>query len=111
LQINGAAPDGKIRSISVAANVLDVALKGWTKKISDTQAKVYVKNVVSGGTVQIFVNGREIAWVNAVDETDPKLRKANGFNYLVRTINLVPGKNRVEIKVDGERERFTTYTR
>lgn len=111
LQINGAAPDGKIRSISVAANVLDVALKGWTKKLSANQAKVYVKNVVAGGKVQIFVNGREIAWVNAVDETDPKLRKANGFNYLVRTINLVPGKNRVEIKVDGERERFTTYTR
>lgn len=111
LQINGAAPDGKIRSISVAANVLDVALKGWTKKLTDNQAKVYVKNVVAGGKVQIFVNGKEIAWVNAVDETDPKLRKANGFNYLVRTINLVPGKNRVEIKVDGERERFITYTR
>lgn len=110
LQINGAAPDGKIRSISVATNIPDMSLRGWTKKISDTQVKVYVKNVVKAGKVQIFVNGEEIAWINAGDETDRKLRFAAGFNYLVRTVNLEPGKNRIEIRLDGERIRFVTYT-
>ena len=109
LQINGAAPDGKIRSISVKANVPDTALKGWTKKISDNQVKVYVKNVVGAGKVQIFVNGEELAWINAGDETDRKLRFAQGFNYLVRTVILEPGKNRIEIRLDGERIRFNTY--
>lgn len=110
LQVNGAAPDGKIRSISIRANIPDTALKGWTKKISDTQVKVYVKNVVRAGKVQIFVNGEELAWINAGDDTDRKLRFAQGFNYLVRTVNLEPGKNRLEIRLDGERIRFNTYS-
>ena len=111
LQINGAAPNGDLRSISIRATVLNLELKGWTKKLNDTEVKAYVKNVVGAGKVQIFVNGKEIAWVRAADESDPKLRKANGFNYLVRTIDLKPGKNRIEIKVDGERVRFVTYTK
>ena len=36
LQINGAAPNGDIRSISLRALILDTALKGWTKKLSET---------------------------------------------------------------------------
>lgn len=110
LQINGAAPDGTIRSINLKASVMDLALKGWTKKISENQVKVYVKNVVRAGKVQIFVNGEEIAWINAGDETDHKLRFAQGFNYLVRTVTLEPGKNRIEIRLDGERIRFNTYS-
>ena len=57
------------------------------------------------------MNGKEIAWVRAIDATDPKLRTANGFSYLVRTVELEPGmKNAVEIYVDGIRERRAAYT-
>jgi hypothetical protein len=83
----------------------------WPKKLSDNSIKLYAKNIVGVGKVQFFLNGKEIAWVRAVDETDPKLRKANGFNYLVRTVNLKAGmKNAVEIYVDGERVRRAAYT-
>jgi hypothetical protein len=34
-----------------------------------------------------------------------------GVAYLVRTINLEPGKNALEIFVDGERVRRVAYTR
>jgi hypothetical protein len=83
----------------------------WPKKLTDRSIKLYAKNIVGVGKVQFFLNGKEIAWVRAVDETDPKLRKANGFNYLVRTVNLKAGtKNAVEIYVDGERVRRAAYT-
>lgn len=83
----------------------------WPKKLTDNSIKLYAKNIVGVGKVQFFLNGKEIAWVRAVDETDPKLRKANGFNYLVRTVNLKAGqKNAVEIYVDGERVRRAAYT-
>jgi hypothetical protein len=48
--------------------------------------------------------------VRAVDNTDPKLRFANGAYYLVRTIDLAEGKNVFEIFVDGERVRRVAYT-
>ena len=83
----------------------------WTKNLGNGQAKIYAKNIVGEGKVQFFLNGKEIAWINAIDETDPKLRKANGAVYLVRTVDLKDGKNRLEVKVDGVRVRFTTYSR
>jgi hypothetical protein len=66
----------------------------------DDSVKVWVFDVVDAGKVQIFVNGKEIAWVNATDSNDSKL-----FNgYLVRTVELAEGKNVIEVFVDGERE-------
>ena len=59
--------------------------------------------------MQFLLVGKEIAWVRAVDESDPKLSFANGFSYLVRTVELSPGKNRFEILVDGERVFRATY--
>jgi hypothetical protein len=83
----------------------------WPKKLTDSSLKLYAKNVVGAGKVQFFLNGKEIAWVRAIDATDPKLRTANGFSYLVRTVELEPGmKNAVEIYVDGIRERRAAYT-
>jgi hypothetical protein len=74
--------------------------------MGDGTAKVWVFDVVGAGKVQIFVNGKEIAWVNATDASDPKL-----FNgYLVRTIELAEGKNIIEVFVDGERVRRTAYS-
>lgn len=81
----------------------------FTKKISDTQVKVYAKDIVNIGKVQFFVGDREIAWVRATSADDPKLRTYNGVPYLVRTVTLDPGKNRIEIRVDAGRAWFATY--
>ena len=84
--------------------------KFWTKRLSDGTAKIYASNIVGQGKVQFFVNGKEVAWVRAVDGNDPKLRQANGSSYLVRTVELAEsGKTRLEVKVNGKRVRFTTY--
>ena len=83
----------------------------WTKNQNDGTVKMYAKNIVGAGKVQFMFNGEEIAWVRAVDGTDPKLRSANGFYYLVRTVELVEGqKNVFEIYVDGERTTRTAYS-
>ena len=72
---------------------------------------MYAKNIVGAGKIQFMVNGKEVAWVRAVDETDAKLREANGFYYLVRTVRLVPGqKNALEIYVDGVRVTRSAYS-
>ena len=79
-------------------------VSSWTKNLKDGSVKVYAKNIVGAGKIQFMVNGKEVAWVRAVDETDAKLREANGFYYLVRTVRLVPGqKNALEIYLDDER--------
>jgi hypothetical protein len=100
---------GGIRIEQVVASE-ETAVVGWTKKISDSEVKVYAKNLVGAGKVQFFVNGLEVAWVRAADSTDPKLRSANGAYYLVRTVELVAGqKNVIEIYVDGERVKRAAY--
>ena len=68
--------------------------------------KVWFFEPVNAGKVQFFLNGREIAWVNANSSSDAKL--TNG--YLVRTLNLKAGKNVVEVYVDGERVRRVAHT-
>lgn len=83
----------------------------WTKKQSASSIKFYAKSPIGEGKIQFFANGREIAWVNAVDETDPKLTFASGYPYLVRTFELAPGKNRVEIRLDGVRIWRATYAK
>lgn len=100
------------RAITVQSALCSQALglTAWTKKQADGTIKVYAQGIVSSGKVQFMLNGREIAWVRAVDSTDPKLRFANGAHYLVRTIELAEGKNAIEIFVDGERVRRVAYT-
>jgi hypothetical protein len=80
----------------------------WTKQISASEIKFYAKNIVGAGKVQFFHNGNEVAWVRAEDDDDPKLRVVSsgpmvGANYLVRTREMIEGKNVFEIYVDGER--------
>ena len=83
----------------------------WPKKLTDSSVKLYAKNIVGAGKVQFFLNGKEVAWVRAADANDPKLRTANGFQYLVRTVTLKAGmKNVLEIYVDGERVRRAAYS-
>ena len=85
--------------------------KSWTKNLNNGSVKMYAKDIVGAGKIQFMVNGKEIAWVRAIDETDAKLREASGFYYLVRTVKLVPGqKNALEIYVDGERIWRSAYS-
>ena len=82
----------------------------WTQLQSDgTTVKMYAKDPIGDGKIQFFVDGREIAWVNAADEADPKLSYASSNPYLVRSVELKPGKNRLEIKLDGVRVWRATY--
>lgn len=71
------------------------------------EVKVRLFDVVGAGKVQIFVNGKEIAWVNAVDASDFKLFDG----YLVRTVSLVEGKTAIEVFVDGTRVQRWAYWR
>lgn len=82
----------------------------WTKLQADgNSVKLYAKDIIGSGKVQFMLGGKEIAWLRAADNTDPKLTLAGGFSYLVRTIELSPGKNRFEILVDGQRVFRATY--
>jgi hypothetical protein len=78
-----------------------------TKLKEDNTVKAWVFDVVGAGKVQIFHNGKEIAWVNATDSSGSKLTSG----YLVRTVDLAPGKNVIEVYVDGERVKRAAYTR
>lgn len=93
------------------AVVKATSIKVWTKRISETEVKVYARNVSDRGKVQFIVNGQEIAWVRAVDEGDPKLRFDSAGAYFVRTVRLDFGKNAFEIHLQGERLRRVAYTR
>jgi hypothetical protein len=95
--------------IKAGVCVLNISEGLWTKKLDSKTIKFYAKSPIGEGKIQFFANGKEVAWVNAVDETDPKLTFASGYPYLVRTFDLVPGKNRVEIRLDGERVWRATY--
>jgi hypothetical protein len=83
----------------------------WTKNLNDGTVKIYAKNIVGAGKVQFFLNGKEIAWVNASSAADSKLRTANGASYLVRTVEFAAGKNVLEVYVDGVRATRTAYTK
>ena len=88
----------------------EVSKGRWTRLQADgTAVKMYAKDPVGDGKIQFFVDGKEIAWVNAVDETDPMLSFASSYPYLVRSVELKPGKNRFEIKLDGVRVWRATY--
>lgn len=93
----------------VSENIQQASVAGWTSLKGDF-VKVYAKNLVGVGKVQFLVNGDEIAWVRAGDESDPKLRFAGEAAYLVRSVELLPGKNVFEIYVEGERIRRVAYT-
>lgn len=86
---------------------IDVEVRPSTKKQLDSTVKIRVFNVVDAGKVQVFVNGKEIAWVRATAESDSKLTKG----YLVRTIVLVSGKNAIETYVDGVRIDRKAYSK
>ena len=97
----------KVTGSAVSATQQTASLK----RVGD-RVRFMVKDVVGAGKIQFKINGKEVAWVRAVDATDPKLRKtSSNESYFVRTSSLVRGKNAVEIFVDGERVKRASYTR
>jgi hypothetical protein len=82
------------------------------RNLGDGTVKMYARDLVGAGKVQLYHNGVEVAWLRAIDETDPKLNVgADGSrDGIVRTRTLVPGKNVFEIWVAGERVRRVAYT-
>ena len=118
LQLTGTTADGKQTTIALETLVAgDQTMKTWAKRLpGNLEAKLYAKNIVGAGKVQFYLNGKEIAWIRAVDETDPKLRvitegPMTGANYLVRTVKLNPGKNALEVYIDGVRTTRVAYSR
>lgn len=113
IAIASATVDGSNTALEVQTIVdgLNAVPASWTKRVSATEAKLYAKNIVGAGKVQFFLNGKEIAWVNATDAADPKLRAANGAYYLVRTVALATGKNVLEIKIKGVQVKRVVYSR
>ena len=86
--------------------------KGWTSKLNVSEVKMYAKNIQIGSKYQFFVNGEEIAWVRKNSETDiegSNLRQALGTDYMVRTVELMPGKNALEVFIDGTRVWRAAY--
>ena len=101
--------------VTPPAEGVDTEFKVWTKRISDTEVKMYAKNPIGQGKIQMRVNGEERAWIRAADINDPKLRVVTegpmtGASYLVRTIILESGKNAFEFYQDGERIRRNVYS-
>ncbi len=72
--------------------------------------RVVLYDLVGSGKVQLFHNGREVAWINAEDTSDPKLRTAPQGHYLVRNLRLEPGKNVIEVYQDNNRMRRVAHT-
>jgi hypothetical protein len=115
LQLSGTAIGGQKADLMLETQIgatSSSASRTWAKRmVSNTQAKLYAKNIIGSGKVSFRVNGKEIAWVNAASTADRKLRLVGNDNYLVRTINLVKGKNVLEVFVDGKRTTRTVYSR
>jgi hypothetical protein len=85
--------------LTVAAGAVAGEVRPSTRLIAENRLKVWAFGAVGAGKVQIKLNGREVAWANALSADDPKLRDG----YLVRTLTLAAGKNVIEVYVDGER--------
>jgi len=99
-------------AIRVTGETVSVTQQSVSLKRVGDRVRFMVKDVVGAGKIQFKINGKEVAWVRAVDATDPKLRKTSSNEpYSVRTSSLVRGKNAVEIFVDGERVKRAAYTR
>jgi hypothetical protein len=103
-------------AIRIGGALSSESLGFWTRASlnpdgSVSSVRFYAKDPIGVGKVQFKVNGREISWIRAIDETDPKLRTlSNGLPYLVRNVTLEPGKNALEIYRDGVRIWRAAYT-
>jgi subtilisin family serine protease len=100
----------------------DGVFQAWVKRVSETEAKIYVKYPQLGQKVQLeFQNQatgeryRERGWVRVQARDLNEQGHYTGLQneiYFVRTVTLEPGKNRLRIMVDGAQVgRTVTYSR
>jgi hypothetical protein len=94
--------------VTLNVDAVTGSTRPFTKAQADGTIKVYARDVIGSGKIQFKVNGREIAWIRAVDATDPKLNVLG--DGMVRTVTLAPGKNAIEIYRDGVRIWRAAYT-
>lgn len=81
----------------------------YARQISSTELKIYAKDIVGIGKVSIRFNGREVGWVRASSASDRKLRIIDGTAYLVRSVKLRQGVNKVDVFVNDQRAWFAEY--
>lgn len=83
----------------------------YTKMQPDRQSvKIYAHNIVGLGKIQFFHNGLEVAWtrVREIEDFDGATPIVGEHSvYLVRTRDLVPGRNDFRIKADGQWVTFS----
>jgi hypothetical protein len=123
LQLVAMASDGELIALVLQASVLGFEPivpvvdtepgppRGWTRAMGDGSLKFYARDIVGAGKLRFMLNGREVAWVRAVDASDPKLNvgPAAARDGLVRTVgvgsrwSLVAGRNVLEIYVGENR--------
>jgi hypothetical protein len=89
-------------SAPVAADEPEDMPAFYARQVSETQVKIYAKDIVGIGKVSLKLNGRELGWVRATSDQDRKLRIIDGTAYLVRTGTLRVGANQIQVLVDGK---------
>jgi hypothetical protein len=85
----------------------------WTKRISQTQAKVYIKCPEIGARYQILAqydNGDYTPRMNLIvaSESDDRQRMGPSGRYLVRTVE-INQRTRINITADGDLIRKVVY--
>jgi len=115
LQLVGTTALGEVVTMALQAQLSGAAgvgvARGWTRAFADGSVKFYARDLVGAGKVRFVLNGQEVAWVRAVDATDPRLNvgPAAARDGLVRTVgagsrwSLAAGRNVLEIYVEGVR--------
>jgi hypothetical protein len=102
-----------VASKTVTIGQADIKFSAWSSLKPDNQVKVYVKNPIGEGKIQIKVNGKEIAWTLATSPgliAGAALQFTGGAYYLVRTVNLTRGvKSAIEVYVDSKRLTRSAY--
>jgi hypothetical protein len=128
LQLVGTLGSGELVALALLTELADAELgngsglqvaRGWTRAMADGTVKFYARDLVGVGKVRFMLNGREVAWVRAVDASDPKLNvgPAAARDGLTRTVgagtrwSLAAGRNVLEIWVGDNRLVRRIFTR
>jgi hypothetical protein len=97
---------GAFRVSSPTGGSISKAKVSITRK--GDSVRYFVQNPVGLGKVQFLLNGKELAWIRALDGSDPKVMRVG---YFVRTRALASGLNRTEIRVANKPVKSQTFTK
>ena len=111
----------RIQALQISESFSESSVYGdpkvWTVRISDEQAKLYAKFPEVGTQIRFGhqtggAGSYETVFVKTIEsETDSSLITNAFGKYVVRTIDLDEGINRIRISIDGEREVQVRYNR